>query len=390
MKVCHLITRLIVGGAQENTVLSCLGLAQRGYDVVLAAGPETGPEGSLWSRLQGSGVETVMVDSLRRAVHPWRDAACLLELTRLFRRLDCSIVHTHSSKAGIIGRMAARRAKVPLIVHTIHGMSFNRTQPWPRRCLYRGLERRVGRYTDALVSVADAMTDQAVTARLAQRERFVTIRSGMLVEQFGPNLRLRAEVRAGWGFADDQVVVGTVARLFRNKGYEQIIAAMGQMVAQLGDRLRFVWVGDGRDRVRYERWLKRLGLRDRVHLAGLVAPEQIPRLIGGFDVLLHASQWEGLAKALPQALLMEVPVVSFDNDGAPEVVIPGVTGELVPFNDLPGLADAVVRLARDPQLRRQMGQEGRRRYLTQFDQQRMVEQLDQLYQKLANKVSLFS
>ncbi|MHC4235649.1 MAG: glycosyltransferase family 4 protein, partial [Planctomycetota bacterium] len=377
MRICHLITRLIIGGAQENTLLSCEGLRERGHEVILLAGPETGPEGSLWDRVEASGLRAIVVDQLRRAVHPWRDWRCLGRLQRLLAELRCDVVHTHSSKAGILGRLAAGRAQVPVVVHTIHGMSFNRTQPQPVRALYRALERRAARRTDAFVSVADAMTQQAVAAGLAPQERFTTVYSGMEVERFQPDAEARRRVRQEWGVGRDYLVVGTIARLFRNKGYEQIIAAMPAMVRSR-PALRFVWVGDGRDRSRYVRQLTQLGLRDRVHLTGLVRPEQIPGLIAGFDILLHASQWEGLPRALPQALLTEVPVVSFDYDGAPEVVIPGVTGELIPAGDVAGLAAAVGRLAEAPDRRQSLARQGRQRCLEMFDHRTMVSHLDDL------------
>jgi len=403
MRICHVITRMIIGGAQENTLLTCVGLRDRGHDVVLVAGPETGPEGSLWPQVEAAGLRHIVVPDLRRAASPWRDGRCLRRLRSLFRELGCQVVHTHSSKAGILGRLAARPRSgrppsrlpvdqeftdggssppAPIVVHTIHGMSFNRTQPAAVRTLYRVLERRAARVTDAFVSVADAMTDQAVAAGLAPRERFVTIHSGMQTERFAPDPAARARVRREWGVPDEAVVVGTIARLFRNKGYEQILEAMPGMVRPCPD-LHFVWVGDGRDRPAYEQRLIQSGLRDRVHLTGLVPPETIPSLLCGFDIVLHASQWEGLARALPQALLTEVPVVSFDNDGAPEVVIPDVTGALVPLGDTAGLATGVTRLASSPELRRRLGVEGRRRCLDLFDHRRMVEQIEALYRRLA-------
>ncbi len=377
MKVCHIITRMIIGGAQENTLLTCLGLRELGHEVVLVSGPETGPEGSLWNRVEAAGLPSVKVAELRRSIRPLGDLRCVTVLERIIREGGFDVVHTHSSKAGIVGRIAAHQAGTPLIVHTIHGMSFNRTQPAIVRALYRTLERGVAKYTDLFITVADAMTDQAVAAGIAPRERFATVYSGMETDLFRPDAASRARVRREWGVSDGDVVVGTIARLFRNKGYEEILEAMPQMVAADG-RLRFVWVGDGRDRGRYEDQLVRLGLRDRVHLTGLVPPEQIPALVSGFDILLHASRWEGLPRAVPQALLAEVPVVCFDNDGAPEVVEPGVTGELIPLGDSSGLAAGVGRLAKSPAERKRLGSVGRRRCLEMFDHRHMVRQIERL------------
>jgi glycosyltransferase involved in cell wall biosynthesis len=381
VRVCHLITRLIIGGAQENTVLTCRGLAQRGHQVTLVAGPETGPEGSLWDQAEAAGCELIRVASLRRAVRPWSDWHAARELRRLFGRMQPEVVHTHSSKAGILGRWAAAQSGIPVVVHTIHGMSFNRTQGRITQLLYRGLERRAAKYTTAFVAVADAMVDQAVQAGIAPRDRFVTIRSGMETDRFVPNADLRRRHRAEWGVTDADVVVGTIARLFVNKGYEEIMAAMPSAVGR-EPRLRFVWIGDGAHRARYERRLKAMGLRERVRMLGLVHPDAVASAINGFDIVLHASRWEGLPRAVVQGLLTEVPAVCFDNDGAPEVVRPEETGILVSLGDVRGLSDALVRLASDAELRSRLGRRGRVLCLTAFDAHNMVNDLEGLYARL--------
>jgi len=384
MHICHVITRLIIGGAQENTVLTCRGLIEHGHRVTLIAGSETGPEGSLWDQAEAAGCELIKLGSLRRAVRPLLDWEAGRELCRIFRELRPDVVHTHSSKAGIVARWAAAKAEVPSVVHTIHGMSFNRTQSAPVGWLYRTLERRAAAYTTAFVSVADAMTDQAIAAGLAPRDRFTTIRSGMKTELFDAQPDLREKHRREWNVASEEIVVGTIARLFENKGYEEIMDAMPSAVEQV-PKLKFVWVGDGADRQGYERRLEAQDLRDRVHLVGLITPEEVASCINGFDMVLHASRWEGLPRTLVQGLLCEVPAISFDNDGAPEVVIPDETGILVPFGDASRLCEAIVTLAQDGGMRRRLGQRGRIRCLEMFDWRVMVDQLDALYLKLAER-----
>jgi glycosyltransferase involved in cell wall biosynthesis len=383
MNVCHVITRLIVGGAQENTLLTCEGLHARGHRVTLLTGPDSGPEGSLLHEARSGGFEVVMVPPLRRAIRPLADLRACRQLRRVFERLRPDVVHTHSSKAGILARYAARDAGVPIIVHTIHGMSFNRTQPAAVRWLYRQLETRCARFTDRLIGVADAMARQSIEAGVAPAEKFVTIYSGMRTDWYDPTRHDRQAIHRSWGFTDEHVVFGTVARLFRNKGYEQLIPAMAE-AARLRPALRFVWVGDGAQRREYEGQLDRLGIRERVCLTGLVRPEEVPGLLAGMDGLVHASQWEGLPRAAVQALLMQRPVISFDIDGAPEIVLPEQTGLLVPFNDVSALADAMVRLAEEPDLRDRMGRAGRDLCLKRFDHNAMVEAIDRLYNELAD------
>jgi glycosyltransferase involved in cell wall biosynthesis len=298
-----------------------------------------------------------------------------------------AIVHTHSSKAGILGRMAARRAGVPIIIHGVHGMSFNRTQrPWVQRA-YRDLERYCAKFTDKIITVADAMIDQTVAAGVAPREKCVTVYSGMETERFDPGRYDRVALRAKLGIPTDAVVVGTVARMFTNKGYEQLIPAMPRIVQQ-APGVHFLWIGDGPHREQYLQQVSRMGLRERVHLTGLVPPEQVAEWLSAADVLVHASQWEGLPRVVVQALLLERPAVAFDVDGTPEVVLDGRTGALVRLNDIEGLAKAVVWLASDANLRRQLGQEGRALCLERFDWRTMVERTEAVYREVAERKGL--
>jgi len=384
MHICHVITRLIVGGAQENTLLTCEGLQQRGYRVTLISGPTRGPEGSLVERARRGGYEFTELRELIRAINPWMDARARRCLRMEFDRLSPDIVHTHSSKAGIVGRFAARDARVPIIVHTVHGMSFNRTQPWVVRKLYAWLERKAARRTHALVAVADAMIDQSVAARICRREKMQTIYSVIEVERFDPARFDRAAVRAQWGIGDtdDAIVVGTIARLFRNKGYEQLLPIMAD-AARREPRLRFVWIGDGAQRAEYESELARLGLTDRTTLLGLVPPGQIPQLLAGFDILAHTSQWEGLPRTVVQAALMRVPSVAFDVDGTPEVVADRQTGRLVPLNDTSAFVAALLEVATDADARARMGAAARVACVERFDWRQMADQLEALYRHLA-------
>ena len=384
--IIHVITRLIVGGAQENTLLTCEGLHEAGHRVTLISGPTLGPEGSLAERARSAPYEFIEVPELIRAVNPWYDARARRMLEVEFRTRQPDVVHTHSSKAGIVGRFAARDARVPVVVHTIHGMSFNRTQPWLIRKVYAWLERLAARRSHAIVTVADAMIAQTVAAGVCPASKMRTVYSGMEVGTFTPSDERRRTARAAWGVSDEQIVVGTVARLFRKKGYEQLLSIMANAAAR-EPRLHFVWVGDGANRPEYEAELQRLGLRQRTTLTGLVPPAQIPNLVAGFDLLAHTSQWEGLPRGVVQALLMRVPVVAFDIDGTPEVVLDGKTGRIVSLNDLDAFAGALCDLAADAGKRQEMGAAGRELCRQRFDWRTMVADLERLYEELLSRKS---
>jgi glycosyltransferase involved in cell wall biosynthesis len=378
MHVVHIITRLIVGGAQENTLLTVED-QQRDYGdrVMLISGPGLGPEGSLEDRARRNGVDLRIIPEFRRNIHPWRDWSSYRHLIRLLRDIRPQIVHTHASKAGILGRWAAARVGIPA-VHTIHGASFHFGQHPLAFRLYQQLERHAARSTARFISVADAMTDQYVAAGIAPREKFVTISSGFDVEPFLTPSRPPQIVRAELGLKPDDVVIGKVARLFHLKGHEFVIAAAKSVIEQC-PQARFLFVGDGILRSDYERQLRELGLRDRFVFAGLVSPDRVAELVHAMDIVVHTSLWEGLARVLPQGLIAGKPVVSYAIDGAKEVVIPGETGYLLPPQSVPELADALVELVRDPALRHRLGETGRARFTDQFRHQTMTRRIREVY-----------
>ncbi|HJT33902.1 MAG TPA: glycosyltransferase family 4 protein [Pirellulales bacterium] len=382
MRIAHIITRLILGGAQENTLLTCEGLLRdHGDDVLLVTGPPLGPEGSLLDRARKNHVPLKIVPSLRRSIHPWRDWTSYRALKRILREFQPDVVHTHSAKGGVLGRAAAAHLGVPAIVHGVHGAPFYPYQNPLVREMYRRCECWAARRCHAFVSVADAMTDLLVEAGVDRREKFVTIYSGMETEPFLRADEHRQQVRRELGYADEHLVVGKIARLFHLKGHDDVIAAAGQLVAR-HPTVRFLLVGDGILRASLKQRIEREGLTPYFQFTGLVPPEQIPRLIGGMDVIVHTSLREGLARVLPQALIAARPVVSYDIDGAREVVLPGQTGYLLPPRDVAVLAAALDELLSDGGLRERLGQEGRRRFAEVFRHQHMTEQTRGLYVRL--------
>jgi glycosyltransferase involved in cell wall biosynthesis len=382
MKIVHIITRLILGGAQENTLLTVEGLQQRhGDTVTLITGPAEGPEGDLFARAERSGVRVEVIPELVRAIRPATDLAAYRRLRAAIRRLAPEVVHTHSSKAGIVGRAAAWRERVPAVVHTIHGLPFGPSERPARNRLYVATERWAARRCHAIVSVCDAMTEQALAAGVGRPEQFLTVYSGMDVEAFLNPKRPRDEVRRELGLAPEHVAFATVARLFERKGHDDLLA-VAPRILETHPHVRFVWIGSGIWRHRLEAEAQRLGVRSAIHFTGLVPPDRIPELLHACDAVVHPSLREGLARVLPQALLCGRPGISYDVDGAREVIITGETGILLSPRDLPALQGAIERLACDAALRDRLGGEGRRRFTDQFRQETMVDQLRSLYERL--------
>jgi glycosyltransferase involved in cell wall biosynthesis len=383
VRICHVITRMILGGAQENTLLTCEGLHARGHDVTLVTGPALGPEGELMTRARAGGYRVVVVDPLRREVHPLRDLAALRSLGRALAGIRPDIMHSHSSKAGILARRAAAGFRGIRIVHTIHGLPFDEYQPWWRNRLYTALERRAARNAHALISVADAMTAQALAAGVGRADQYTTVYSGMEVAPYLTRPPRADTFRAGLLLPPGAVLVTQVARLAPLKGHPYLIDAAERI---RDDRVVFCFVGDGVLRADLEAQIARRGLAGRFRFTGLLPPEQIPAVMHASDLLVHASLREGLARTLPQAMLAARPVVSFDIGGAREVV-DDTTGVLLPPGAVDGLADAIGRLAASGELRRRLGAAGRQRCRDMFDHNRMVDRIEAVYDSAMRRKS---
>lgn len=381
MRVAHIITRLILGGAQENTLYNVED-QQRLYndEVTLLCGPGLGPEGSLVDHAKKRGLAIHVVDQLRREIHPWRDWRSYCELVRLLREINPQVVHTHSSKAGILGRAAAHRLGIP-VVHTVHGNNLHRHQNATMRWLYCKAERWAARRTNKLITVCDAITDQYVEAKIAPRERFVTIYSGMDVESFLTPKRSPTDLRAELGFRPEHVVVATFARMFHQKGHDHLLRA-APILAKSQPHVRFLLVGSGLLRPWIDQEIARMGLGDRFVLTGLVPPAQVPDLIHASDIVIDMSDWGGIARSMPQALLACKSVVASDADGTREVVVTGETGFLVPPGDAESLASALSQLAGDPMLRARLGQNGRARFQDIFRHETMTRRIREVYQSV--------
>ncbi len=388
MRILHISTRLIIGGSQENTVLSCIGAADQGHTVALAYGPIYGPEGSLLPRvIADPRIERFEVPNLVRHIAPLRDRRCLKELRELIRKWKPDVVHTHSSKAGILGRKAAWAEKVPVVVHTIHGLAFHPYQSWWKNFLYIRAERWASHRCHAMVSVADAMTVQALAQGIGRPEQFVTIRSAMETEHFIAPATKREELRARFGWDESVVVLGTIARLAELKGHDDMIDAFGEMLTQTGTtanapKVALLWVGDGWWRDRLVARLKALGIVDRVAMTGLVDPSEIPAWISAMDVVVHPSYREGLPRAVVQGMLEQKPVIAYDVDGAREVCQHERTGILVKAGDRTALRAAAQWMIDHPNERRVMGERGREVVRVDFDWRTMNTHLLELYRRL--------
>jgi len=404
MKITHIITRMILGGAQENTLFTCEGLHQRGHHVTLITGPSYGPEGKLLERAHAGGYQIIEVPTLRRAINPFHDLPCYFELKRILADLQSDIVHTHSAKAGILGRLAAAavrknqgdaccaplralrtanaaQCRRPVIIHTVHGLSFHPFLPAWKNKLYIAAERRAAPVTDHFITVAQAMTDQSLAAGIGQPGQYSRIFSGIETADFltDPAPDQIAQTRRELNIPPDAIIIVAVARLAEFKGHDAVIQTAAPLAVK-HPNLYWLFVGDGYLRSQLEAQIARANLSSRFRLTGLVPPDQVPRFLHACDILVHCSLREGLARVLPQALLCAKPVVSYDIDGAREVVTPD-TGFLVPPQNTALLTAALETLIAEPALRHRLGAAGRAFCREQFPHTLMVDRIEEVYRR---------
>jgi glycosyltransferase involved in cell wall biosynthesis len=382
IKVLHPITRLIVGGAQENTLYTAQYLNPERYAVHVLTGPQTGSEGSLLDEASDRGIKVNILPELVREISLRKDTIALKKMIHLLRDEHYTIVHTHSSKAGILGRLAAHRSSTPIILHTVHGWSFHDHMHPILRLMYILLERLAYRYCDALIFVSKKDIDQGISTKIVTKDNFHLIRSAIPIDIFNPGLYLKSAMRRQLNIPQDVPVLGNIGRFSVQKDPLSWIRVAALVNSVLPD-CRFLLVGDGPLRHQVEDEVTKLGLSQRIILTGL--RRDIPELLSTMDVFLITSLWEGLPRVIPQSLAMEIPVVSNQVDGINETIIDGKTGFLAEPGDYQSLANQCLRILHEPILRQSLGAQGRALVLNEFSLDRMIAQIEKIYEDLLVK-----
>ncbi len=388
LKIVHIITRLILGGAQENTLITCKLLAERGHDVTLITGPAIGPEGELFAQAKNESYKVVTVDEMIRAINPVKDWIAYRKIKKLLREIQPDIVHTHSAKAGILGRYAGAKLKRksaegrPCVVHTIHGLAFHQYQSQWLNGLYVAIEKKAAKKTDYFICVADAMTAQALAAGIGEPEKFVTAYSAVDEDAFLQALPQEqiTEFRVNFGISKEAVVLVTVARLFELKGYDYIIES-AKVLSKRFDKVVWLFVGDGNLSQFYKDEVTKLGLAHCVKFTGLLPPSRIPLVLQSSDILVHCSLREGLTRAIPQGMLCGLPAVAFDLDGTKEVVNEN-TGRLIEAQNVEQLINACAELIENMPLTCKLGDNARDSVKEKFAPNTMVDVIEGVYKQL--------
>ncbi|MBD3305741.1 glycosyltransferase [candidate division KSB3 bacterium] len=387
IKVCHIITKLELGGAQQNTLYTVQHLDRNRFIPLLM----TGSEGLLIDEArQYPDVRTYFLPQLLREIRPHHDLAAFRALRRrLYREQHTDpatplIVHTHSSKAGILGRWAAKSAGVPIILHSIHGFGFHPYQPRPKRWLFIIAEWLTAKITSHFIAVSSANITTGTRLGLFSPSRVSLIRSGIEIPRFqlnhsGKNIeRHRELIRKKLDIPSQKRIIGMIACLKPQKAPLDFVRVM-KRVSQIRPEAHAIMVGDGELRPQVERLIAQENLKQAISLLGWRT--DIPDLLHGCEMLVLTSRWEGLPRVCPQAMAAGLPIVATNVDGIPEAVHDGVNGFLRSPGDVPGIADKIIYLLAHPDIAQRMGQEGQRR-VGEFDINRMVTQQEHLYQSL--------
>lgn len=384
-KVVHVITRMIIGGAQENTLYTVEGISHD-FDTILVTGPTEGPEGKLFDTQKNDKkchYKLKLEKFLCRQIHPVKDLLTLIKLAVYFKRTSPDIVHTHSSKAGILGRIAAFLAGTPIIIHTIHGLPFHEYQNKYINFMYILCEKICAYITTKTICVADAMSDKCLEKNIGNTDLYCTIRSGIDYEMFYS--QAKKNFREKYNIPSDAVIIGKIARLFELKGYEYVIEAAKNIIEKY-PKAFFMFVGGGNLEQELKRRAESYGIAENVIFTGLVEPHEVPAHINSMDIVVHASLREGLARVIPQAYLLKKPVVSFDVDGAKEIIEHNENGFLLEPKDIEGIERSLEKLILDKDLRQSMAEKGYEKVHPAFSKELMCSEIMRLYKNELEKI----
>ena len=352
LRVLHPITRLTLGGSSENTIASCVALDRAGYQCLVATSFRESDASSL-DDARRRGCRVVDIPALGREIAPLGDLAALAELVRSIRRERPAIVHTHTSKAGFVGRLAAVIARVPAVIHQPHGHIFYGYYSPRRTAVFTALERMAARWTDRIITLTDRGAAEHLARGIGRAEQYVTVPSGVPTAELRATAPPRGEARARLGLDPDAFVVVGLGRLVPIKGFDLLVRALPAVAEQVPSA-RVLLVGDGAERQRLEAVAASLDVTRQLRLAGETL--DVAAYLAAADVVAVPSRNEGMGRVIVEAMALGLPVVATAVGGIPAVVTDGECGRLIAPEDVDALSAALIELGRDPALRRKLGE----------------------------------
>ena len=376
IKILHVITHLPIGGAQDNTLYTVELLDKEKYDISLCCNLD----GELVERAKKiEDVKLFDIPFLCREVSPYRDIRAFLSLYKLFKEEDFTIIHTHSSKAGLLARLAAVLNKTPIVIHTIHGFAFNDFMNMFKKNFFIYVEKLLAKWTDVLITVSNLNKKKIIDLNIAHENKIKNIYSGIDLRLF-TNKR-NDDFRKELNLENDHLLLGSVGRLSDQKDPITMIEAFG-IISKPFPNAHLALVGDGELKGKILEKIDKLKLNGKVHLIG---NKNNPwSVYHSMDLFIMSSIYEGVGRSITEALSCGVPVVCTDVEGVPEIVRDNITGILVPPKDSNKLADGIIRTLNDMDTAKKMAEEGRRFVNDNFDVNRMVNDIDSLYNTLTS------
>jgi glycosyltransferase involved in cell wall biosynthesis len=375
IRILHIITRMDVGGSSDDTLILATHMRPPEFDNALISGPTVDPVPNVAENLARAGVPWIQVSSLRRPVNVARDLMAVRDLWRRIRELQPDIVHTHSSKAGFVGRLAARLAGVRRIFHTPHGHVFHSYYGSPITRMLVGLERFAARFTERIVVLTDTEAEQHLAVGVGRRDQFVTIPSGVDLSEVRAQTADATRIRRDLGLSPATRVIGTVARLVPVKGLRYLIAAMPQILRRCPDA-HLILAGDGDERSQLKALTRELAVADRVHFLGF--RRDAVAVTAALDVFVLPSLNEGQGRVLVTAMALGVPIVATSVGGVPEVIQDHRQGLLVPSANPIALSQAITTILTEPERAAALGMAGRAR-ASHFSSEVMLRRHAELY-----------
>lgn len=382
LKVIHIVTLLELGGAQQNTLFTVTHLDRKKFDVGLICG-----SGAILDAEAKKipNLALYFVPTLVRPIHPVKDLICLFQLIRILKKEKPDIVHTHSSKAGILGRIAARIAGVPIIIHSIHGFGFNPYQKIFVRWLFVFLERWTSKFSQTLIAVSKENIREGLELNIGKESQYVLIRSGIDIKKIKQTAEASdpARLKKTFGIPGNVKVVLTIGPFKIQKDPLSFVRLAGKVSASFPEA-QFFMAGDGELREEIENLIRSLRLENHVRLLGW--QRNVPELLRICDLFVMTSLWEGLPRAGVEALIVGKPVIAFAVNGLKEIVKDGENGFLFPPGEIDAMSQKVVQVLKEPILREQLSKNAVRSIDDSFDIHKMVHQQEDLYETLSASI----
>ena len=380
-RILHIITRWMAGGgAEKNTYFTIRGLDKSKYEVDLVIG---GDSKAVPENLEG--VKIIKVNSLRRNIHLFDEFKALFQLYKLIKKRKYHLVHTHLAKAGMLGRLAAKLAGTPIIIHTLHGSLFHNALNPIVRFVYKNLEKFSALYTTWFISVGEDLKNRYLKAVVGKPEKYSVIRSGMDLEKFHRASNFSdeeiKEIKKSLNLSLDDIIIGMVASLEPRKGHKYAIEVAEEIIKKY-PRVKFLFVGEGYLHPTLGAIVRRKNLQDSIIFTGL--RKDVERVMAVFDILILTSLWEGLPQVLVQGAMLGKPIVSFNVEGANELIKEGENGFIVPLKDSSKMIEKLDYLISDQKIAKMMGEKGIKIVTQEWQIDTMVEKTNKLYEYLLN------